>query len=144
MTHQFIHFVTRHWPMVLAFIVVLILIFIEEVRSGSSGGKRMTPQQVTHCMNRESGLVIDIRDANAFRDGHIVGSKNIVVADIEKQIGRLGDKEKDIIIVAGSQQQKAQAVAGKLSKAGFSKVHQLAGGISAWKKENLPLVKGSK
>ena len=141
---QITQFMTHHWVIVAAFVVVLILIFIEEMRSSAASGKRMTPQELTYCLNHDDGCVIDIRDASLFREGHIAGSKNIMLADIDQNMSRFGDKEKDIVIVAGSQAQKSQAFMNKLRKAGFTKIHQLNGGINAWKTENLPLVKGNK
>lgn len=140
--HQLIGFLGRHWPLAAAFLFTLILVFVEEARSGGAGGKRMTPQQLTYSMNHEKALVVDIRDGKAYRDGHIAGCKNIPESEFDAHLSQLGDKQRLIVIVSGNQLQKAQVVARKLYKSGYKKVHQLGGGINAWKNASLPLVKG--
>jgi rhodanese-related sulfurtransferase len=140
--HQLTQFFLHHWMLASGFLIALIFIFVEEVRSGASGGKRMSPQQLTYCINQGSAKVVDIRDVAAFREGHVTGAVNIPESDFDQKIGQLGGKERTIIIIAGAQLQKAHIVARKLHKAGYTDVHQLSGGINAWKNASLPLIKG--
>ena len=139
---QFLQFAINHWPLVAGFVLVLILISVEEARGNGLAGKRLSTQDATQLINRKEAVVVDLRDANAFRDGHIVGSKNVPIKDIDAQISKwLKHKEKDYILVF-AMGQKVQIVMNKLRKAGLMNVHQLGGGINSWKSAGLPLVKG--
>ncbi|MCX7126257.1 MAG: rhodanese-like domain-containing protein, partial [Gammaproteobacteria bacterium] len=89
MLHQIIQFAIKHWPLVSGFIIIAILLFIEEARSQGASSGKLSPSAVTHLINREEGVVVDIRDANAYRDGHIVNSKNMVLADFDRHQEKL-------------------------------------------------------
>lgn len=139
---QYIQFAINHWPLVAGFVVVLILISFEEARGNGLAGKRLSAQEVTHLINRKDATLIDMRDTNAFHDGHIAGSKNVPFKDIDAHIPKLlKQKDKDYVLVF-SIGQKVQIVMTKFRKAGLVNVHQLGGGINTWKSAGLPLVKG--
>ena len=77
MLHKIIEFVIKHWPLVSAFVVVCILLFLEETKSQGGRSGQLTAANGTHLINREDAVVIDVRDFSAFREGHIVNTKNI-------------------------------------------------------------------
>lgn len=141
MLHQLIQFVIKHWILVGAFVIVMILIVVEEIRSQSAGGERLSATSAVQLMNREEAVVIDLRDANAFRDGHIVNAKNIALADFDRHIEKLNVYRNRPIILVDAMGLKTIAIAQRLKKAGFEKVMTLKGGIEAWKSDNMPLVK---
>lgn len=141
MLHQLIQFVIKHWILVAAFIVVMILIVIEEIRAQSAGGERLSATSAVQLMNREDAVVIDLRDANAFRDGHIVNAKNIALADFDRHIEKLNAYRNRPIILVDAMGLKTVSIAQRLKKEGFEKVMTLKGGIEAWKTDNMPLVK---
>ena len=139
------HFVSNHWLLCAAFIVVLLAIFYVEARSaGVSSATSLTPPMVTRAINHEQAVIVDIRDANAFRDGHIVGAINVPMSEWETQQNRLQKYKSKPVIIADAMGQKSQAYVSKLSKAGYEGVKFLNGGINGWRNAKLPLVKGSK
>ena len=108
------------------------------------GGGNVSPQQVVQILNREKAMVIDVRDAEAFAQGHVIGAKNIPFEDLESQANKLNKyKQRPVILVCRSGQKALQAVA-KLKKSGFEQAMALTGGIDGWVKADLPLVKGKK
>lgn len=134
-------FIAEHWVLVGLFILAFLWLIFEEARHQGLGGARQSPQGVTQLINQENAVVIDLRDASAFRDGSIVKSMNIAFTQLEQNISKL-DKFKDrpIILVDAMGQQSAQAMY-KLKKRGFARLFLLGGGISAWKKAGFPLKK---
>ncbi|MEX1073910.1 MAG: rhodanese-like domain-containing protein, partial [Burkholderiales bacterium] len=55
------------------------------------GGASVNTLQATQLMNRENALVLDLREPAAYAAGHILGAKNLPLAEIEK---RAADFEK--------------------------------------------------
>jgi len=49
----------------------------------TTGGPWLTPAQATHLINREDAMVVDVREANEFASGHVLGAKNVPVARME-------------------------------------------------------------
>ena len=135
-----IQFAVNHWLLCGLFIVLLILLLLEEARSKGLLGQ-LGPQDLVQLINRESAVVVDIRNREAFQDGHIVGSVNILQAELEKDFNQLRKyKDRPIVIVCATGQ-KSGEIAAKLKKQNFERVHVLSGGINAWKNASMPLVK---
>lgn len=135
-----VQFIIHHWLLSSVFLVLLILLLIEEARSKGILGQIST-QELIQMMNHESGVVIDIRNREAYQEGHIVGAVNFPQIDIEKDIVKLNKyKERPIIIVCATGQ-KAGEVVTKLKKQNFAKVHALSGGMQSWKSAQMPVVK---
>ena len=135
-----IQFAVNHWLLSGLFIVLLILLLLEEARSKGLLGQ-LGPQDLVQLINRESAVVVDIRNREAFQDGHIVGSVNILQAELEKDFNQLRKyKDRPIVIVCATGQ-KSGEIAAKLKKQNFERVHVLSGGINAWKNASMPLVK---
>lgn len=137
---QLTQFVTHHWQLWLALIVVLIVIFIHELISQKKRGKELSTAAAVEMINHENAVIMDIRDAEAFRTGHIIDAIHALPDDFSQQ--RMDKyKTKPIILVCARGLQSAP-LAAKLRTQGFTQPMVLAGGISAWQTDNLPLIKG--
>ncbi len=131
MSDQIIHFIINHWMLVVALVIVLILLGIEESK-GRASGNRLSPQDATALLNREHAVLVDIRDATAFAAGHPVNALNLPHTDIMNNLVKLKKYQNRPIILIDQHGQQANATAFKLQKQGFAKVYSLAGGVPAW------------
>ncbi len=110
------------------------------IQGAASAG--LNPAAAVQLINREKGVVIDVCEPTEFAAGHVVGSKNIPLADLETKLGNaVKNKALPLILVCqtGARSGRAVAVAKKL---GYEKVQNLAGGLGGWKAANLPVEKG--
>ena len=70
---------------------------------------------------KEKYLVIDVRDANEYKEGHVKHAINIPLADIEKHAEHLSAwKDKEVVTICNTCK-KSKEAADKLVKAGFKK-----------------------
>lgn len=107
-------------------------------------GKRASPADVTLLINRSKATIVDVREAKDFALGHLPDAKNIALAEFDQRIGELDKfKSRTMVVVCQTGGMRAATAANKLTKAGFTDVVTLDGGIAAWKKANLPLAKPS-
>ncbi len=137
---QITQFITNHWTLFLALIAILSLIFINELFAQKKRAKALSPAQVIDKINHEEAVIIDIRDIDAFRAGHIIDAVHASVDDFNEQ--RMDKyKTKPVIFVCARGLQSA-AHAAKLRTMGFTEPMVLTGGITAWQEAKLPLVKG--
>ncbi len=138
MIDQLFEFVQNHPLLVGAFVVVLAAWLGYEFMRGNHG---VDSSQATTLVNREDGVIVDIRDANDFKAGHIAGARNIPQSRLDERLGELDKfKDKPVIVVCKHGQSSGIAVA-KLGKAGFARAAKLKGGMSQWQADNLPVVK---
>ena len=137
---QLTQFVTHHWQLWAALIVILIVIFITELLSHKKQGKALSTASVVDMINHENAVVIDLREAEAFRAGHIIDAVLASTEDFNQ--GRMDKyKSKPIVLVCAKGLQSS-TLAAKLRTQGFTQPMMLAGGITAWQTEGLPLIKG--
>ncbi len=138
---QYAQFFLEHWFLSALFIIIVALIIFTEMRMSKSGGNRVKPKQAINMINRDNAVVVDIRSAEQYKKGHIVGAKNVEANDLEQTANKLQKyKKKPIILVCPSGVQSPK-LGEKLKTKGFENVHILAGGLKAWRDESLPLAK---
>lgn len=107
----------------------------------SAGGPWVTPSQATHLINREDALVIDVREANEFATGHVLGAKNLPLARMETAGADFMKKKDRPVIVYCDGGDRSNKAIGALKKQGFTHIANLSGGIKAWQDAGLPVEK---
>jgi rhodanese-related sulfurtransferase len=132
-------FITNHWMLCLAFIAVLALIFIYELVSQKKKAKQLTPQLAVAMINNENAVVIDLRDKETFKGGHIIDSINANPEDFD--LPKMNKYKNKPLILTCARGLQSQTVAAKIHTQGYQ-VFILAGGITGWQSADLPLVKG--
>lgn len=136
-----IPFLLEHWVLSSAFVVVVLLLIINEMRHRQFGVNAVSPQEAVQLMNHHGGCVIDIRGAEEFNNGHITHAKHVNPVELDKKLAKLQRyKTKPVILVCASGQD-APKIGGQLIAAGFENVYLMSGGMHAWKGEGLPVVK---
>lgn len=92
-------------------------------------------------INHKNALVLDVREEQEFSNGHLLNAKLIPLGKLNERIGELERyRNQPIVVVCRSGQRSASACAA-LTKQGFAQAYNLAGGVIAWQKSNLPLEK---
>ena len=110
------------------------------LRKGT-GGPWVSTLQATQLMNRDDALVVDLRPAAEYAGGHILGARNIPLAELERRAGELDKhKTKPVILHCGDGNRAGGGV-GLLRKSGFANVFNLSGGYAAWLQAGLPVEK---
>lgn len=109
------------------------------VRRG--GGPWVSTLQATQMMNREDALVIDVRDADAYAKGHILGAKSIPLAELGRRAADLAKHKSKAVIVSCQNGDRSGSAAATLRQNGFARVHPLNGGFAAWQQAGLPVEK---
>ena len=105
------------------------------------GGAWVSTLQATQMMNREDALVIDVRDADAYAKGHILGAKSIPLADLGRRAADLDKHKSKAVIVSCQNGDRSASAAATLRQSGFARVHALNGGFAAWQQAGLPVEK---
>ena len=108
---------------------------------GQSAGPGVSPMQATLMINREDAVVIDVREAAEFAQGHIPNSRHIPLTKLEERLGELARLKDKPIIVNCASGSRAGGACANLRKHGFTKVVRLVGGLNAWDQAGLPVTK---
>lgn len=101
---EIMQFVGRHPMLSIAWIALLVAVLVTTFKSLTSKVKVITRGEATRLINKEDAVVVDLRQRDDFRKGHIAGSINLLPTEIKaNNVGEL-DKHKDkpVIVVDGS------------------------------------------
>jgi len=140
---KFLEFSSNHPLLVLALLVSFFVAVFSELRRKASGLINIDAVAAVKLINGDA-VVVDIRSADGFSRGHIVGARNIPSDELDAKLPLLEPhKSRPVVVVcdAGVTSNKAVSM---LRQAGFESVYGLKGGMTGWSQEGLPVVTGKK
>ena len=128
------------FPIVIAVLSGLMLLwsfFGNRIR----GIKEVDCVAALQLINHKNALILDVREDNEYRAGHLLNARLIPLGKLRERIGEL-EKYRDhpIVVVCRSGNRSGSACA-LLGKEGFLQAYNLAGGVMDWQRRKLPLEK---
>ncbi len=127
---------------ILASIVVAFLVGViaYEAKLKGTGLVQVSTNMAVQLINK-GATIIDVRPAEAFAGGHIVNAKNIPLAQIESEPEKVKKKKDKVLLTVCDTGPTAKRAADALRKAGYESAFSMQGGLTAWRTDNLPIVK---
>ncbi|RUO23104.1 sulfurtransferase [Aliidiomarina iranensis] len=92
---------------------------------------------------QKSDVLIDVREPDEFRAGHIAGAVNIPRGMLEFKLSgmpELQDRDKRVVVYCKTSGRGALAAVA-LKEMGYLQVHSISGGLDAWIEAGKPTVK---
>lgn len=129
-------FVLQHW-ILCSMLLLAILLLLSSQQQTEGGG--ISAQDLIKEMNAGHVNLIDLRAASAFDQGHIISSVSVKanVESIQKYVKTASKKTWVLVCEDGRVSFKHSKM---LIQNGL-KVTSLTGGMTAWRAENLPLLR---
>ena len=131
---RWLEFMGNH-PFLFGTLGVLIVLFF--VLEGQRNGRKISPQSLGILVKAKNALLIDLRDAKDFREGHISGSRNIPYSQITSHLEELKSSERPLVFICNL----GQIAGTPLQQVGHADSYRLDGGVNNWKVQGLPLIK---
>ena len=103
--------------------------------------KQIAPAELAAWLadaSRPAPLMLDVREPWEWDTARIVGATLIPMREVPARIGEL-DRSREVVAIC-HHGGRSQQVATFLEKNGFSRVHNLAGGVDAWSRTVDPAV----
>ena len=140
---EIMQFIGRNPILCIGWLALFAAVLYTTFKGVASKVKVISRGEATRPINKEDAVVVDLRQRDDFRKGHIAGAVNLLPGEIKaNNVGELEKRKSTPIIVVDGTGLQAQTPANELVKAGFEKVFVLKDGVSGWVGENLPLVRG--
>lgn len=137
---ELVAFANSHPILASVVVAFLVAVLIYEGRLKSRGLIQVSTSTAVRLINK-GATIVDVRPAEAFASGHIVNAKNIPLSDILSQPDAVRKKKDRVLLTVCDNGMVAKRAADTLRKAGYESAFSLQGGLSAWRTENLPIVK---
>jgi rhodanese-related sulfurtransferase len=136
-------FAGNHTLLVFALVTSLLLAVFTELRRKATGMMAVQPTDAVKLINNDA-VVLDMRSAESFSRGHIVGARNVPMDELDGHLDKLARfKSKPVVAVCDAGITSSKAV-NTLRNSGFESVYNLKGGMNAWGQAGLPVVSGKK
>ncbi len=140
---EIMQFIGRNPILCIGWLALFAAVLYTTFKGVASKVKVISRGEATRLINKEDAVVVDLRQRDDFRKGHIAGAVNLLPGEIKaNNVGELEKRKSTPIIVVDGTGLQAQTPANELVKVGFEKVFVLKDGVSGWVGENLPLVRG--
>lgn len=135
------NFFIDNWTLFAIAIASVAMLLWPVVSSGARAGG-VNANEAVMLMNREKAVVVDVCEPSEYANGHVAGSKNIPLSQLEAKLtGAVKNKANPVILVCASGMRSNRAVA-IATKLGYEKAVSLSGGMGAWREASLPVEKG--
>jgi rhodanese-related sulfurtransferase len=132
-----VNFLLENWMLLLVALASGFALMLPALTKGSG----LDPQAMVQLMNREKAVVVDVCEPDEFARGHVIGAKNLPLAQVDEKLAQLvKNKSTHVIMVCqvGARSARAAAAARKL---GYENVQSLSGGLRAWVAASMPTEK---
>jgi rhodanese-related sulfurtransferase len=138
-TRNQVKFFIDNWMLIALAVVSGALLLGPVIQGAVNTG--LSANDAVQLINREKAVVVDVCEPAEYAAGHIVGSKNIPLGDLQAKLaGAVKNKNLPLILVCQSGSRSARAVA-TAKTLGFEQAQSLGGGLAAWKSANFPVEK---
>ena len=120
--------------------LVISAIALAGCSSGNSATENVNVNEFSEVIKDAGVVILDVRTAEEFAQGHIAGSINIDVSssDFVAKVSEL-DKTKTYAVYCRSGNRSAVATA-EMEKLGFTSLYNMTGGAIDWAAAGFPLV----
>jgi rhodanese-related sulfurtransferase len=121
-------------------LALAVAVLVYELRNRGRSYSAVQPQEAIRLMN-QGATVFDLRAPEAFAAGHISGARPLAAEQLDNAAESLKKYREKLLILYCDSGTAATAAVRRLHAAGFTKVFALRGGVTAWRADNLPLVR---
>jgi rhodanese-related sulfurtransferase len=123
----------------IALAVVASILFVPSLLPSGDGYGDITVQEARSLIEDKPYLVIlDVRTASEYEDGHIEGAINIPVQELSAHLDELS-REDELLVYCRTGNRSKQAV-DILQDVGFTKIYHMNAGITGWIEAGYPVV----
>lgn len=136
---QLMEFASANLMLVAALAVITALIIKTEISSKFNKTRQLNVNDAVRLMNDEDVIVLDVRESSEYSNGHIRDALHIPMSALTSRITELEKHKNKQILAYCRSGSRSNSACNTLSKQGFEKVSNLAGGIMAWTSANLPI-----
>lgn len=101
----------------------------------------IAPRALEALLARDGGgdiQLIDVREEFEYQQGHVVGARSVPIHALPQSLDSLGlDPQRPIVAICLSGHRSIPAYR-LLKRKGYDQVYSLAGGMLAWRRDQLP------
>lgn len=115
-----------------------LALLLPMVSRSVAGITTLSVTEAVMLMNRKSALVLDVREADEFAQGHLQGARHIPLSQLSTRLKELEKFRDKPVLVVCARGRRANAAAKLLKAQQFIHLNILKGGMLAWTDAKMP------
>lgn len=131
------------WGWILLGVVLLVIAGVVVLQNSQTKTTPL-PAEITvtqAAQKRNQGaFILDVREPSEWTQFHIPGATLIPLGDLPKRLNEV-PKDKEVVVVCRTGNRSAEG-RNILLNAGYKKVTSMAGGVTQWQSQGLPIATG--
>jgi rhodanese-related sulfurtransferase len=131
------------WGWIAVVVVILavtgFVVFQQSQRAAVSVPPEISVNQASQLRD-QGAFILDVREPSEWVQFHIPGATLIPLGDLPNRLSEV-PKDRQVVVVCRTGHRSAQG-RDILLKAGYTKVTSMAGGVTDWQAQGLPIAKG--
>ena len=132
-------FLEKNWWLILAMFVSGAMLLWPILQRRLSPMKDVGNLNVTHLINHQNAVLLDIRETAEFAGGKLPNAIHIPLSQLKDRGVELTKLNARPIVVYCARGMRGRSAGNTLASLGFASIYQLQGGLRAWKEAGLPL-----
>ena len=104
-------------------------------------GHGLSAADATQLINRRNAVVVDLRSAEQFGQGHLPQARNYPFEELSAKATQIAKNKTAPLLLVCQSGQRARKAEQVLTDAGYAEVYSLQGGLDAWQTAGMPVVK---
>ncbi len=131
------------WGIVVAVLLVIVGLFVvQQINSTSTAVTYPDEISVAQASQRrdQGAFILDVREPAEWVQIHIPGATLVPLGDLPSRLQEV-PKDRDVIVVCRTGHRSAQG-RDVLRSAGYTRVTSMAGGVTEWQAQGLPITSG--
>jgi rhodanese-related sulfurtransferase len=129
------------WAIVAVAVIALIIMVVSQLKPVAQAGY---PDELTVAQaaeKREQGaFILDVREPQEWQQAHIPGATLIPLSELSSRMNEV-PKDREVVVVCRSGNRSATG-RDILRSAGYTRVTSMAGGVTQWQAQGLPVASG--
>ena len=136
-------FLQENWLLILVAFVSGAMLVWPLVQKRFSPMKELGTLGVTHLVNNQDAVLVDVRETKEYDGGRLPNAVHIPLSQIDTRAGELAKYAGRPVIAYCATGSRSRMAGTALVKAGFKDVYNLNGGFRAWRDAGLPVERAS-
>lgn len=139
---QLLEFVGNHPYLWTGLAVVIVLLVKAEYEHRTNRFEQVSPINAIRLINNDdNALIVDVRESGEYGKGHIKGAINVPLSKLKDKLGSLSQNKEVTVLVCCNSGATSGKAGRLLTQAGYTNVHNIAGGLNGWVEAKLPVTK---
>jgi len=134
-------FLQNNWLLILVLFLSGAMLLFPLVQRRFGPAKDIGTLNVTHLINHQDALVLDVRETAEYQGGHLPHAVHIPLSQLGSRGNELARHVARPVIAYCASGNRSRMAGSALAKLGFKDIYNLHGGYKAWRDAGLPTEK---